>query len=91
MNKPTGLGQVQHGAALVAAVRFTVHATGIPDGEAAKSIDVTRQEYCGECKGSGAKKGTVATSCNYCGGQGQVVQSRGFFQVATTCPACGGG
>jgi molecular chaperone DnaJ len=57
---------------------------------ASKSIEVTRQEYCGDCKGSGARKGTVATSCNYCGGHGQVVQSRGFFQVATTCPACGG-
>jgi molecular chaperone DnaJ len=55
-----------------------------------KPIDVNRQEYCNECKGSGARKGTVATPCNYCGGQGQVVQSRGFFQVATTCPACGG-
>jgi molecular chaperone DnaJ len=55
-----------------------------------KTIDVTRQEYCVECRGSGARKGTVATTCNYCGGQGQVVQSRGFFQVATTCPACGG-
>ena len=29
-------------------------------------------------------------TCTYCGGRGQVVQSRGFFQVATTCPACGG-
>jgi molecular chaperone DnaJ len=57
---------------------------------ATKPVDVTRQEHCPECHGSGAKKGTVATSCNYCGGQGQVVQSRGFFQVATTCPACGG-
>ena len=55
-----------------------------------KVVDVSRQEPCGECKGSGAKPGTVATTCNYCGGQGQVVQSRGFFQVATTCPACGG-
>jgi molecular chaperone DnaJ len=55
-----------------------------------KSIDITRREYCGECNGSGARKGTVATTCNYCGGQGQVVQARGFFQVATTCPACGG-
>jgi molecular chaperone DnaJ len=55
-----------------------------------KTIDVQRQEYCGECKGTGARKGTIATTCNYCGGQGQVVQSRGFFQVATTCPACGG-
>lgn len=55
-----------------------------------KPIDLKRQEYCDDCRGGGAKKGTVATTCNYCGGQGQVVQSRGFFQVATTCPACGG-
>ena len=51
---------------------------------------MTRQDYCGECRGRGARKGTVATTCNYCGGRGQIVQSRGFFQVATTCPACGG-
>ena len=57
---------------------------------ATKPIDITRQEYCGDCNGSGARKGTVATTCNYCGGQGQVVQARGFFQVATTCPGCGG-
>jgi len=57
---------------------------------ATKQVELTRQENCGECRGSGAKKGTVATTCNYCGGQGQVVQSRGFFQVATTCPSCGG-
>ena len=55
-----------------------------------KTIEISRQELCGDCRGSGAKKGTVATTCNYCGGQGQVVQSRGFFQVATTCPSCGG-
>ena len=55
-----------------------------------KSVEVSRQEPCIDCKGSGARKGTVATTCNYCGGQGQVVQSRGFFQSATTCPACGG-
>jgi molecular chaperone DnaJ len=55
-----------------------------------KPVEFKRQEICIECKGSGARKGTVATTCNYCGGQGQVVQSRGFFQVATTCPACGG-
>jgi molecular chaperone DnaJ len=57
---------------------------------ATKPIDITRQEYCVDCNGSGARKGTIATTCSYCGGQGQVVQSRGFFQVATTCPACGG-
>jgi molecular chaperone DnaJ len=55
-----------------------------------RTIEVSRQEFCGECRGSGARKGTVATTCNYCGGRGQIVQARGFFQVATTCPACGG-
>ena len=52
-----------------------------------RSIDVARQDYCTECRGAGARKGTVATTCNYCGGRGQIVQARGFFQVATTCPA----
>jgi molecular chaperone DnaJ len=55
-----------------------------------KTLSLSRSEPCGTCNGSGARKGTVASTCNYCGGQGQVVQSRGFFQVATTCPACGG-
>lgn len=55
-----------------------------------RTIEVNRQEFCGECDGSGARKGTVASACNYCGGRGQVVQTRGFFQVATTCPSCGG-
>ncbi len=57
---------------------------------ATKPIEINRQEICDECEGSGARKGTIAVTCDYCRGQGQVVQSRGFFQVATTCPACGG-
>lgn len=57
---------------------------------ATKTIEMNRNETCGDCKGSGARKGTVATTCDYCRGQGQIVQSRGFFQVATVCPACGG-
>ena len=55
-----------------------------------KQVELKRQELCKDCQGSGAKKGTVATTCDYCRGAGQVVQSRGFFQIATTCPACGG-
>ena len=57
---------------------------------ATRTVEVDRQEFCGECRGSGARKGTVATTCNYCNGRGQVVQTRGFFQVATACPSCGG-
>jgi molecular chaperone DnaJ len=55
-----------------------------------KTVELKRQEVCEECRGTGARKGTVATTCDYCRGQGQVIQSRGFFQLATTCPACGG-
>lgn len=57
---------------------------------ATRPIEVTRHEVCEECGGNGAKKGTSPVTCDYCRGQGQVVQSRGFFQMATTCPACGG-
>jgi molecular chaperone DnaJ len=55
-----------------------------------RTIELSRQEFCSECGGAGARKGTSPTTCNYCGGRGQIVQARGFFQVATTCPACGG-
>lgn len=57
---------------------------------ATRSIEVSRQEICGECSGTGARKGTAPVTCDYCRGQGEVVQSRGFLQLATTCPACGG-
>jgi molecular chaperone DnaJ len=55
-----------------------------------RTIEFNRHEFCGECGGSGARAGTAPVRCDYCRGTGQVVQSRGFFQVATTCPACGG-
>jgi molecular chaperone DnaJ len=57
---------------------------------ASKTIEFKRNELCTECRGTGARAGTQPVTCDYCRGQGQVVQSRGFFQVATTCPACGG-
>ncbi len=45
---------------------------------------------CEECNGSGAKKGTSATSCGTCGGAGQVRMQQGLFQVQQTCPTCRG-
>ena len=57
-----------------------------PEGTT-KAVDLTRHELAASARGSGARRGRSPTTCNYCGGQGQVVQSRGFFQVATTCPA----
>ena len=55
-----------------------------------RQVDVNRHEHCEDCSGTGAKRGTAPVTCDYCRGQGQVVQSRGFLQYATTCPACGG-
>ena len=55
-----------------------------------KEIEVSKLEGCSECQGSGAEKGSKAVSCRDCGGRGQVVSSRGFFQVSQTCPRCRG-
>ena len=45
---------------------------------------------CPDCKGTGCKKGTEPTSCQYCGGTGFIRSSNGFFQVQQTCPHCHG-
>ena len=45
---------------------------------------------CNTCSGSGAKKGTSATTCTTCGGAGQVRMQQGFFAVQQTCPQCRG-
>ncbi len=55
-----------------------------------KEIEVQKLETCGVCSGSGAESGSRAVSCRDCGGRGQVVSSRGFFQVSQTCPRCRG-
>lgn len=45
---------------------------------------------CKTCDGSGAKKGTSATTCTTCHGAGQVRMQQGFFAVQQTCPQCRG-
>lgn len=45
---------------------------------------------CQTCEGSGARPGSSPKTCETCQGRGQVVRSQGFFQIATTCPACHG-
>ncbi|QSX34585.1 molecular chaperone DnaJ [Shewanella avicenniae] len=45
---------------------------------------------CDVCDGSGAKKGTSATTCGTCHGAGQVQMRQGFFAVQQTCPTCHG-
>jgi len=55
-----------------------------------KEIEVSKLEGCGACKGTGAESGSRVVTCQTCGGRGQVVSSRGFFQVSQTCPRCRG-
>lgn len=51
-------------------------------------IEITRQEQCGTCKGTG----TVGTpqTCSQCGGSGQVTQMNGRMKFNVQCPRCGG-
>jgi molecular chaperone DnaJ len=55
-----------------------------------KEIEIQKLDTCDKCKGSGAESGSRAINCPACGGRGQVISSRGFFQVSQTCPRCRG-
>ncbi len=55
-----------------------------------KELKIERLVPCEPCKGSGAQNGRAdVRSCATCGGVGQVITSRGFFQVQQACPTCG--
>ncbi len=53
-------------------------------------IRVPTMVVCDSCGGSGAKKGTSASTCGTCQGQGQVRMQQGFFSIQQTCPHCHG-
>ncbi len=53
-------------------------------------IKIPTNETCDDCDGSGAEKGSKATSCSACNGQGRVRQQQGFFTIERTCPTCEG-
>ena len=55
-----------------------------------KEIELNKLDACGKCSGSGAESGSRAMNCPMCGGRGQVISSRGFFQVSQSCPRCRG-
>lgn len=64
---------------------FDEAATGV-----STKIKLPRQELCTACKGTGAKAGTGAATCQTCGGRGQLAYQQGFFTISRTCPACQG-
>ncbi len=83
-----GRGQAEkRGASLRCdiAIDFKDVATGIE-----KTIEITKRDFCEECRGTGARKGTSPVSCPYCKGKGEIHQRQGFFTIRTTCPKCQG-
>ncbi|NLP18636.1 MAG: molecular chaperone DnaJ [Firmicutes bacterium] len=61
---------------------------------AGRDIELLRTETCPRCKGTGAEPGTHPTTCNVCGGTGQIKQVRqtalGQMVNVAPCNACGG-
>ena len=55
-----------------------------------KEIRYKRAVSCSKCSGSGAEPGTGKTTCQTCGGTGQVSSNRGFISFRQTCPSCNG-
>ncbi|MBL9115650.1 MAG: molecular chaperone DnaJ [Verrucomicrobiaceae bacterium] len=55
-----------------------------------KEIEVEKLVPCKSCSGSGSTSGGGRKTCKTCGGAGQVITSRGFFQIQQTCPDCDG-
>ncbi len=59
-----------------------------------KEIEITRDEICSTCNGTGAEPGTSPVRCPNCNGTGEVRQVRqtilGSMVQVTTCPTCNG-
>ena len=59
-----------------------------------KEIEITRDELCSTCGGSGAEPGTNPVRCTACNGSGEVRQVRqtilGSMVQVSTCPTCNG-
>lgn len=53
-------------------------------------INVSREEECSVCHGSGASPGTQPDVCPTCHGTGSISMSQGFFAVNRPCPQCFG-
>ena len=54
-----------------------------------REVTLRYKTPCPDCRGTGAKNGILET-CDYCGGQGQIVMRQGFMTFAQECPQCQG-
>lgn len=59
-----------------------------------KEVSFARIQKCGDCSGTGAKKGTSPEKCSRCGGRGTITVNQrtafGMMQSTNACPDCGG-
>lgn len=59
-----------------------------------KEINISRDDVCDDCKGTGAKPGSKVETCSMCGGTGQIKQIQttilGQMQTTRTCTNCHG-
>ena len=59
-----------------------------------KEVEFSHVENCSECGGSGAAKGTTATTCSRCNGSGHIMATQrtafGVMQTQQVCPECNG-
>jgi molecular chaperone DnaJ len=53
-------------------------------------IEITKNEQCDACKGTGAQPGTSPEICPQCQGRGQMNRSHGFFTISAVCSYCHG-
>jgi len=83
----SGGGYAQQGASKQATITISFSDAAVGTS---KELLITNYEMCDACNGSGAASSQAVQRCSMCGGSGQVVQSRGFFSMTTTCPKCNG-
>ena len=55
-----------------------------------QTINLSSNEKCEKCSGSGAEPGSKPKKCSTCGGHGKVRTQQGFFTLQQTCPDCEG-
>jgi molecular chaperone DnaJ len=55
-----------------------------------QTINLSSNEKCEKCSGSGAEHGSKPKKCSTCNGHGKVRTQQGFFTLQQTCPDCGG-
>ncbi len=55
-----------------------------------REVDLSVNDACEVCRGTGAASGSTRETCRQCGGHGVVIVGGGFIQMRQPCPVCHG-